>query len=139
MIDENHFTKYFRYNIWSHQPKNKERVDDVVLIPNYVNVSGLTGSKLGWVCFQYFWAHKVRWNVKKIYNYDNNFHGSTKFLIVWKIMEYSTRNNIYFSGSKVYFIYLVVPIDFTNHQNTAYAQSCLRLHLHIKDQNPHQR
>ena len=47
MIDENHFTKYFRYNIWSHQPRNNERVDDVVLIPNYVNVSGLTGSKPG--------------------------------------------------------------------------------------------
>ena len=41
-----------------------------------------------------------------------------------------------FAASKVSFMYLMAPIDFTN---DPYPESCSGLHLHIKDQKTHQR
>ena len=65
--------------------------------------------------------------------------------------NYNIRNDIYFSISKISFTYLMTLIDFTNNQNNmrrgtwGYIYTlkikiiCVRLHLHIKDQNKNQR
>lgn len=57
---------------------------------------------------------------------DGNFQGVDSLMYVWKFYtgmraklsqwNYDTRSNISFSVSKIYFKYLIVPIDFNNDQ-----------------------